>query len=175
MLSAVDPVSGQYIRDVDGKPVHQRNILYYLVRPNNHNAISRGYACTIDDATHTLADPYCPHKILIRKVIRKEAAGVPEELLTTTEVDAYLTLPNGYDVSGMVGEEGFPGVEPGTIKNVGFGLLSFRVDALNPPFFNLTFRAIRLAEAERKISVGSTPLNTGRFTVEIRRSIFPRN
>lgn len=176
MLSAIDPATGLYVRDVDGTSIYQRNILYYCIRPDNHARVSGGISCSIDDTTYPQGDPFCPHKMVIRKVIRKEANLTdPETLLTAGEVVPFLTAPNGYDLSGMSGEVGTPGVDPNTIRQVGLGLLSFEVRTGTPPFVELITRAVRLREAGSKVGVGSLPMDTGPFTVEIRRSVLPRN
>ena len=175
MLSSEDD-AGVHIRDTDGLPIYQKNVLYYLVRPNNHNTISDGITCTINDGAYPNGDPFCPHKILIRKVIRKEAnAADPETLLTQAEVDAYLTLPDGYDLSGMTGEYGTPGVKNGEIRVVGNSLLSFEVDQSNDPFVRLVFRAVRINEARKEIpGFGSVVLDTLPQTLEIQNSVLPR-
>ena len=71
MLSSEDD-NGVHIRDADGLPIYQKNVLYYLVRPNNHGSISDGVNCDVNDGAHPEGDPFCPHKVLIRTVIRKE-------------------------------------------------------------------------------------------------------
>jgi hypothetical protein len=176
MLSAVDPADGLYKRDVEGLPIYQRNILYYLVRPNNHAAISNGFTCAIDDASHPNGDPFCPHKIMIRKVIRKEAnAADPETLLTAAEVDAYLTAPNGYDLSNMNSEVATPGVDANSIRIAGTRLLSFEIDNTAAPFLRLNFRAVRLREAEKTLpGLGAVDLDEEPLTVEISTSVLPQ-
>ncbi len=175
MLSAIDPATGLYVRNPDGTALYQRNILYYLIRPNNHGLVSGGINCTTDDATYPFGDPFCPHKILIRKVIRKEAnLANPETLLTTGEVTPYLSAPNGYDLGVMAGEVGSPGVDPNSIRQVGLGLLSFQVTTADP-FIRITMRAVRLREAQSKVGIGTQPFDSGPFTVEINHSVYPRN
>ena len=175
MLSSEDD-NGVHIRDTDGLPIYQKNVLYYLVRPDNHGSISDGVNCDVNDGAHPEGDPFCPHKVLIRKVIRKEPTATdPETLLSQAEVDAYLTLPDGYDLSGMTGEYGTPGVKNGEIRVVGNGLLSFEVDQSNAPFVRLVFRAVRINESRKEIpNFGSVVLDTLPQTLEIQNSVLPR-
>ena len=175
MLTAVDEF-GEFQRDDDGVPIYQRNILYYLVRPNNHATISDGVNCDINDGAYPNGDPFCPHKILIRKVIDIETDPmISEPLLTYVGVDTYLTLPDGYDLPGMVAAVGAPGVVDGSIRVVGSNLLSFDIDQSAPPFLRLLFRAVRINESRKEIpGFGSVDLTREPQTLEISTSVLPR-
>lgn len=110
-LSAVDPATNLLVRNEDGAPVWQRNILYYLVVPSNHTSCKgvlgpNGY------------DEGCSHKMLLRQVIDNSNGGVQELL---ADVTAYLGRPNGVDTTGVGG----PGTEQ--VSVVSTNLLWFRV------------------------------------------------
>lgn len=166
---------GVHVRDADGVPIYQKNVLYYLVRPDNHDRVSHGVVCTIDDTAHPDGDPFCAHKILIRKEIRREPdPSEPETLLSQAEIDSYLTLPDGFDLSGMTSEYGTPGVKDGAIRVVGNALLSLEIDQNNLPFVRLIFRAVRINESRKEIpGFGSVVLDTLPQTLEVQYSVLP--
>lgn len=178
-LSAVDPASGRFQRKADGSPRWMRNILYYLVVPQNHAALY-GYTCTGGPGADGY-DDRCPHKALVRKVIDAGAAtttddSTPEEvLLTSAEVAGYLTAPSGLDVSGMIGE---PGLE--NARLLAHELLGFRVFlAPEPSDFptevQVDVRGVAVASAEHLVGVGTRSLSEGRFTLGYGFSVFPSN
>lgn len=110
-LSPVDPVTETFVQDDDGRPVWQRNILYYLSVPANHTSCAglegpNGY------------EEGCPHKVLVRKVIDHSSAG-QQKLLKN--VAAYITRPASENDATSMG----PGQESAQI--VAVRLLWFRV------------------------------------------------
>ena len=171
-LSAQDPTTGEFLRTDDGHPRWQRNILYYSVVPDQHGQ-AFGFNCA-GGADADGYEAFCPHKILVRKVINNPpgAAGPTigsedQELLT--DVAPYLTRPQGYTIS----TSGQPGLESATIaaKN----LQSFRA-ALepNPGWENevaFTLGATRIEEASRTHRIGSEALDS--FTQTFNFSLFP--
>ncbi|MEW6282596.1 MAG: prepilin-type N-terminal cleavage/methylation domain-containing protein, partial [Candidatus Eremiobacterota bacterium] len=177
-LSPVDPATGQVARRKDGNPFWQRNILYYLVVPTNHQALF-GSTCAGGVGPNGL-DDRCPHKVLVRKVIDSGGAtqpGAPESTAERplTNLTPYLTRPNGYSLTAMGGEPGLSQVEI-----VGARLLTFRVEVAPEPTRTLqevvvTLQGVALAEARKRLRVGQDPLSTGPFTRSLTLSVIPGN
>ncbi len=171
-LSAVDPATGDLVRKTNGSPFWQRNVLYYLVVLSN-----LGTGC-VGGSGPTGLDDRCPHKVLIRKVLDIGAPTLitdetSEEILAP-DVSSYLTRPDRFDVSSMVGGE----VESATI--VATGLLTFSSLPAPPPenLANqvlLDLRAVSVEDASREVAVGSASLYNSRFTEILNFSIFLRN
>ena len=158
-----DPQKEQFRRDLDGNPIWQRNILYYLIRPTNHDQIA-GRPCAIDPDIN--GDAICPHKMLVRKVINRPES--PEELLSASQIEQYLTAPNGFDVSAFQGE---PGLEEARI--IGANMLWFEaVDhTQGQALVDVDLRAVSLKEAIKQLPIGQEPL--GRFLLSHRLTIVP--
>lgn len=169
-LSADDPAAEtadtqQITRDpATGSPVWQRNIIYYAIRPSGHDALVN-MSCANDPAPN--GDGFCPHKFVIRKVVNLPAD--PETLIPAANISAYTTAPNGYDISGFSGE---PGLEESRI--IADRILYFQVSLLNS-VYNIDLRAVRLAEAQRKITIGSSSLLNGEMTIQHDMRIVPLN
>jgi hypothetical protein len=175
-LSAVDPATGLAVRKSDGTLFWQRNILYYLVVPDNHSA-TFGVDCT-GSADANGYEENCPHKILIRKIID---AGTPtdpadeateEVLLTTSQISTYLTRPTGFNTSNMNGEPGLA-----DIRLAANFLLTFRADLAPDTQWQREVRilcsAVKIRTAERELSIGNTPLSQTKFVRVLRLSLFP--
>jgi len=179
-LSPVDPATGQTLRKEDGTPFWQRNILYYLIVPGNHDAVF-GTSCAGGVGPNGY-DDVCPHKVLIRKVID---SGVPtvasdetteETLLSTAAIlgEPYVSQPDGFSVAGMAE----PGLEETRI--VATYLLTFFSTSAPPPNnfateLSIDLRALSIDEARREIPVGTTALFDSRFTRQGPVSVFLRN
>lgn len=144
--SAADKVTGEFRRQATGAPDWQTNIVYYLIRPNNHAAVAGGYNCGVDPAPN--GDGFCPHKMLIRKVVDQAT------LLTPAQVDSFLTAPSAYDVSAMT-DAGNPLLLETRI--IAANLLWFRVFETVPEI-DIELGASKTHEAERRFSVGSSSL-----------------
>lgn len=144
--SATDPLTGEFRREPTGVPDWQTNIVYYLIRPNNHAGVAGGYNCSADPTPN--GDGFCPHKMLIRKVVNQST------LLTSGQVDTFLTPPSGYDVSAMT-DAGNPLLLETRI--VAANLLWFRVFD-NLPEVEIELAGARIRDAERRMGVGSTTL-----------------
>ncbi|GMU57018.1 MAG: hypothetical protein AMXMBFR33_61640 [Candidatus Xenobia bacterium] len=164
--AAVGPNSEKFVRTTEAEPDWQRTILYYCIRPSNHNTLA-GFACGID--ANPNGDAFCPHKFLIRKVINLPAT--PETLMAPGAVDAYTTAPAGFDINSFAGE---PGLESARIISDKF--LWFEANrAAGSRLVTVDMRSFRLAEARRKISVGSNSLLNSRFTVHHQLRVLPQN
>lgn len=160
LLSAVDPSTGAFVRTSTGTPLWQRNILYYLTVPKNHNSLF-GVACTgtPDSNGYEIA---CPHKVLIRKVIDTGPPTDPtdpttiEEPIAATEAALYLTRPDQFDTSSMLIETG---LDEATIVTT--NLLSLTAElAPNKPKWpgevRVRLATVDIATAEREVIIGKT-------------------
>lgn len=176
-LSAQDPATGEMVRKSDGTPYWQRNILYYLIAPSEHEK-TFGVACE-GGAGPDGFDDRCPHKVLIRKVIDSgpatSAATDPEtseeELLAN--VSDYLTRPKGYAVSPMAAEPGVERAEPVAVR-----MLWFQVklaDPAEPGAVHIDIRAVAVDDAAKHLVVGRDPLAQGSFTLGRVLSVEPMN
>lgn len=161
-LSAEDPgeanVDLKYKRDsATGAPIPQANVLYYLVRPSNYTTVSGGITAAIDpDPTN---DFFAPHKFLIRKVIdRTPDPADREDLLTSTEVDAYLTAPTDYTLSPFAGE-----ADVVDFRLIADKMLSFEV-LLDQSVAEIKTSALRIDEARKRIQIGSASLKNDPLT-----------
>lgn len=174
-LSALGPDGKMAHKPGDGTAYYQRNVIYYLVVPGGHSDCAglvgpKG----MDDA--------CPHKVLIRKVVDLPPATDPnqppetheEGLIPVSDIDLYLTQPNGRDLSAMQSEPGVTRVE--VVAN---NLLWFDpVRMPDPDIANeieLDLRAVSLDDARREIKLGSVSLAEGRFTQQQLMSVIPKN
>ncbi|MCA9796235.1 MAG: type II secretion system protein, partial [Candidatus Eremiobacteraeota bacterium] len=150
--SAIDPNTGEFVRKPNGSPFWQRNVLYYLVVPTNHDNLF-GASCAGGVGPDGYDDT-CPHKVLIRKEIDFGPAtdttneANEETLMTPAEIGPYLTRPNGYSVTTFAGEQA-------QIK--ARELLGFRV-MLNPLPATIEVRGVNLPRANKSLAVGTVSL-----------------
>ena len=164
-LSATDysvPTDQQrFVRDIDGRPDWQRNILYYLIRPADHDA-QVGHACGNDPAT---SDAFCPHKVLIRKEINQTTIIPPGSIST------YTTAPTNYNTASMVSGA----VTEAKILSDQF--LYFTITGFVPGrrLVNIDLAATRVREASKKITIGGTSLLNSPFTSRHFMLIVPQN
>lgn len=162
-LSPIDPTTGTFVQDDDGRPVWQRNILYYLSVPANHGSCAG------------LAGPGgyeqgCPHKVLVRKVINSTGPDGKQRLLKN--VSSYLTRPQTESDASSSG----PGQESAEI--VGTRLLWFRV--LDDPSGSeasriIDARSVAIASAQRVATVKPTGYAEGPYTHFARWPLTARN
>lgn len=175
-LSPVDPASGLSLRKDDGSPFFVNHVLYYLVIPKGHAKLY-GYACAGGTDTDGY-DDRCPHKVLIRKVIDAPPVtdasneATEEALMTSSQINQYLTAPDGFNVDAMKSE---PGVLSVHLR--AHSLLYFRARlapvATSPREISLDLRAADIRRAEKEVRVGSVSLAQGRFTTQCLFSAFP--
>ncbi|MCE7872127.1 hypothetical protein DYH09_17340 [bacterium CPR1] len=175
-LSPIDPATGEVVRKQDGTPFWQRNVLYYLVVPQNHNN-TFGQICA-GGAGANGYDDRCPHKVLIRKEIDSGPPTLPTDETTEetllNNVAPYLTRPNGFDLTAMA-EAGL-----GEKKIVASFLLGFESFSAPPPAglpveVLVDVRAMSIEEARKEIRVGSDPGYASRFTHQAPFSVYLRN
>lgn len=175
-LSAVDPVTGEFMRTSTGEPFWQRNIIYYLAVPQNHVTLF-GFTCS-GGADANGFEVQCPHKVLIRKVVDGGGATDPldettiEQPLTPTEAAGYLSRPIGFDTSAMNSE---PGVTDVSIAAT--NLLSMQVelapDARWEREVRIDLLSVAILSAQREVRIGQNPMNASRFTTAVELQIFP--
>jgi hypothetical protein len=160
--------------NTDGTPRWQREILYYLIKPANHDAYA-GMSCP--GSTSDSSDSVCPHKLLIREEIDQKApAGTdPTNAFvaqTLSDPTTFLTAPTGTNVAPLV---------TGTVVKsevVAINLLSMNV-TLGPPAdareVIVDLRAVRLADAAHNIAIGTSDLSTSRYTTQYPLAAVPEN
>ncbi len=141
----------------DGSAFWMRNVTYYLVVPDGHT----GCAGHRDNRSY---DDACPHKVLLRQETDQPPASNPGDPLT---VETLIPVPATYPRP-----VGFP-MTP-TLRTVAVNLLTFRT-TLAVGAVNVDLRAVAVADASRSLSIGSTPLGTGRFTLQEVFSVYPKN
>ncbi len=163
-LSAINSTTGEMelINDGSGNPWFFENIFYYVTVPQNHDAMY-GVSCT--GGNEGGFDYNCPHKILLRGVADENPATTPKD--STTE-DALLPTISTL----LVRPTGFP--KGAALRTVGANLLTFQVQR-NGAELQIDLRAVSLAEAKREVPLGNYSFRTGRYTIEHRFSVFPRN
>ncbi len=166
-LSPWDEATSNLLRTSAGRPLWQRNILYYCTVPRQHDELY-GATCTgrPDGQGYEMG---CPHKVLVRKVINNPAgSGEAEELLAPGRIANYLTRPRRLDLPG-----GEPGLEEATI--VATGLVTFRVrrDPApdSPGEIAVHLAAVGPEMRRRQRRAGSAPLDEA--LRELHFSVFP--
>lgn len=182
-LSARGP-NGEFVRDSDGYPYWQRNILFYLAKPQNHDAV---YGMTCAAGTNPSGDDVCPHKMLLRVDIDfppvtvplpappnpPGPGDVPEQLISTTDIGNYLIAPTGQDVSAIQSQAGVQ-----EVRIVTTGMLWFKVQpSPGAPTEGLQadLRAVAVKEAAKLTPIGSVSLFNSPNTLRNIFSIFPNN
>lgn len=163
-LSAVNITSGaqQPLEDGSGNPYLFVNVFYYPTIPSNHDALF-GQSCT--GGNNGGYDDQCAHKILLRCVEDQNPAYDPSDPGTQDVLHPGLT-------GLMTRPINFP--KTPTRTTVGINLLTFRAQTL-PGELRITLKAVSLAEARRKLALGTTSLDSSRFTLEQVFSVFPRS
>ena len=171
-LSPLDS-SGRVARKYNGTPLYQRNVLYYLIVPNNHQQVY-GTTCA-GGAGPGGYDDRCPHKVLVRKVIDSGTVTTStdelteETLMTPAQVAPYLTRPTGLSAANMNSEVGVQ-----SVSLVGRQLLWFKVDTTPAPV-QFEIRATNLLRANRTLRVGTVSLYNDPLTAELRLTLVPGN
>lgn len=165
-LSAIDPLTGQFVRHDDGTPRWQRNILYYSVIPNGLEVDFQGSG--VDSGGYEASYPY---KVLVRKQIDFHAPTLASDPTAVEElipdITPYLERPSGLTFSSNDAE---------AVTLVANHLLGFQ--AVPDPGLrsvNLVLQAAALEEARAEFPIGSRSLLDPRFLLERRMEMFPGN
>lgn len=166
-LSAIDPVTGEFVRNEDGTPRWQRNILYYCVVPTGLSAFGFN-GSGIEESGFEVSHP---GKFLVRKVIDSGDVTTPTDPATQetllADISSYLEVPNGTSLSA-------PDSESVTI--VGRNLLSFRVERNDPMRrISVVLQAARLENRQLNFTVGSESLLKPGYLLERRLELYPEN
>jgi prepilin-type N-terminal cleavage/methylation domain-containing protein len=173
MLSAEDTASGRFVRSPEGAAFWQRNILFYLTVPLDHD-VRYGVACQSWGRV-------CPHKILLRKVIDSGAPTLPasppedvETLIAPLAITAYLTRPASLDLSTISSE---PGVV--SVDYVSGHLLDSRVtletSGTRVTEASCVLEAAMVEDARHRLEVGRDPFPPVLFTLSRRIGVVPIN
>jgi type II secretory pathway component PulJ len=160
-LSAIDPDTGMFVRNIDGTPRWQRNILYYLVVPTGKN--TTGFSGTgIEDSGYEVSHP---GKVMVRKVIDNNPDPAEEELIA--DISSFLEAPN----DGLLNA---PNSESASL--VAVNLLGFRVDKDDTlQRVALVLQAAKLEEQQHRFAIGSQSLLDPQYLLERRFELFPEN
>ncbi len=166
-LSALDPDSGRFIRNSDGTPRWQRNVLYYLAVPSGPRpgGFSGG---GLEQDGYEVSYPF---KLLIRKVIdygppTDSTDSTPAETLIP-DISPYLETPHGFQVGKGAAE---------SVGIVARDLLTFRVRTdTDLRRVTVLLRAANHVEAARDFALGSAPLDQPKYLFERRLELFPQN
>lgn len=165
-LSAIDPVTGEFVRCEDGQPHWQRNVLYYAASPTGLSAFNYLGAGT-DVGGYEVS---CPFKVLIRKEINFDTdPDHVEPLMPYSEIENYLQRPDGYDVSSMAG----PNVSARPISG---NIVTFRVDL--QPFSDsvvVDLRATAIDRARREGRIETRNLVDNPASQQLLLSLYPPN
>lgn len=175
-LSAADPATGAVDRAEDGTPRWLRNVLYYPAVPTNHTALY-GTSCAggVDVDGY---DVFCPHKVLIRKVIdygsatTYQGSGPEEGLIPAADINQYLTAPTGFSVGvdTSKGEEESRVLVPRLLT-----FRAWRAPAALAEEIGFLARCTSIQELGKATRVGSVSLETAPQTESMEFSIFPQN
>lgn len=172
-LSAYDPDTKTFVRNGGGRSFWQKNVLYYLTVPLDHDS-RFGVHCADQDLV-------CPHKILLRKVIDTGAPTSPasveadeETLASSAEISVYLTQPATLDLAGLAAEPGVVSVDyvAGYLLDMAVTLSS---QGLNVSEAEVVLRAGLINDAKAHLKVGTDPFNKGTFTLSREIDVVPRN
>lgn len=163
-LSAVNVTDGSIalLPDGSGNPYFFQNIFYYITTPTNHDALF-GQTCTGgNDGGY---DYNCPHKILIRGVEEQNPTYDPSDDSTIetllSPLAPFLAQPTGF---------------PNTTARdtVAINLLTFQLRQVGNEI-RVDLRAVSIADARRKVSLGNFNFNNSGFALQYIFSVFPRN
>jgi hypothetical protein len=173
LLSALNPASQTFCRKTtDGLPFYQRNIVYYLAVPRDHDSLF-GVSCAGTDTR-------CPHKFLIRRVFDSGPPTAPdsplskeEKLLGPGQVQDLIPLPRGYSLE-------LTGADSESDKLVATGLLDMSVslgsgDSAASREVRVTLSGFDVEDAGKKVRLGQQDLKDSSYTHTIVFSVFPGN
>lgn len=170
-LSAIDPLSGNFIRKDDGTPFWQRNVVYYAVTPlglADMGYLGSGQAVNGYEVA-------CPFKLLIRKEIDSgdpttaDTSSSIERLMTYAELAGHLNRPNGFSCAGM-------GAGNASVKAVSANILTFQCD-LDPELrgISVDLRCTATDRARREGGISDRDLSAEPFTTQLAFTLLPPN
>lgn len=170
-LSAVDPATGKFVRKKDGTPFWQRNIVYYLAVPSEHDAI---YGLRCGNVRY-----HCPHGMLVRRVFdtgavtsSTSAEAKIERLMTSAQVGERLKRPRRASLL----EFGNPTAESEEIAATGLVDFEARIAPAGwPGEVEVRLSGFQLAEAGKVMRLGQEDLSQSPYTRHLLLSMFPGN
>lgn len=184
-LSAERADGQGFALDRDGYPYWQRNILYYLAIPSDHDAL---YGGPCQPSSNPDGNDCCPHKVLIRVVIDADKKteplpdlpadvpddSSPEELLSPDKIEGYLLAPKGLDVSKLMA---LPKVQ--SVQVLAPTLLWFQVQLMGTTLedgIQVDLRAVALREANsRSGGLGASSLLDDPLTQQSLFTVITKN
>ncbi|MBS2038376.1 prepilin-type N-terminal cleavage/methylation domain-containing protein [bacterium] len=161
-LSCLD-ASGKPTRDNAGNPAWKKNILYYSIKPQQHDSLA-GITCQPGGPSGL--DDFCAHKVLIRKEIRYQSGSGPEVLIPSSAIASYLKAPNQLDFSVV------RDTPDQTVTVLARQLLAFDAQAQDGGV-DISIQAVELARARREIAIGNQSLSNSKFTQSYRFQVLP--
>jgi prepilin-type N-terminal cleavage/methylation domain-containing protein len=169
-LSPIEPTTDEVGRKDDGTVLWQRNIVYFLTVPQDHDQLF-GVSCQGQDTR-------CPHKFLVRRVFDTSSPTDPrststteERLMSEAEVQTLTGSPRGFELD-------FPGLSSESDELVARGMLTFQVTrepAEYPGEVEVRLGGFDVMEAGKKVVLGQTPLDDSPYTHRVLFSSFPGN
>ncbi len=170
LLSALDSNGSQRCRKEDGTPFWQRNVLYYLCTPTDHDKLF-GTSCQVQPF-------FCPHKVLVRRVYDAQLVTRPtspeaniEELMSVAQIKTRALPPRNLNSA-------FPGAPSEKSEIVATGLLDFTVTKGSegwPGEVVFRLKAFQADSAGKVSRIGQEDLRNSPFTHEALGSVFPGN
>jgi prepilin-type N-terminal cleavage/methylation domain-containing protein len=161
-LSPDTSPTSQAVYGTDGTAFWMRNIVYYLIVPQNHDALNNHVCAGVADAYGY--DDGCPHKILMRQISDQNTSDPTNP---TTEQSLLSPFPT------FARPIGYP--KTSSLTTVAIHLLTFRCTLPHPGQIQIDLRALSFDDASKSVSIGSTPLSQTPFVIEQTFSVFPRN
>ena len=165
------PYIPQY--NFDGTARWQRQVLYYLIKPADHDAVA-GMSCP---GSTSSADSICPHKVLIREEVDENAppGTDPTNVFAAqalSDLTAFLNAPTALNVAPMVTGQVV------RAELVAINLLYLNV-TVGPPGqpeeVDVDLRAVRLVDAAHNIQIGSADLGASPYTIQYPLTVVPEN
>ena len=169
-LSAQDPASREFVRKSTGRPFWQKNILYYLAVPEDHDQRFH-MSCVAQERV-------CSHKILIKLVIDHGHPTTPdsseadeEQLIPSSEIQTYLSSPPSLDLSSLTADPRVLSAE-----YVAGSLLDCEVEILSGGReIHCLLTAGLIEDARKNFPLGKVPFPDRSFTLSRMVGILPSN
>ena len=172
-LSARDPLTGVFVRGQNGRPFWQKNILFYLTVPDDHDQ-RYGVSCTAFERV-------CSHKILVRKVIDAANPTTPtsdeedeEVLLNDGQVLEHLLRPDTIDLSAQAS---MPGVVEARYITGNLLDMSVDLDEVDGRIreISVLLEAGLLEAARNRLVIGRDEFTSPTFVLARTVGVIPRN
>jgi type II secretory pathway component PulJ len=165
-LSAIDPDTGAFVRNEDGTPRWQRNILYYSVLPSGLDQSFSGSGINVGG--YEMSNPY---KVLVRKVIDQGDVTDPNDPSTQesliSDITPHLERPQEFSFASGNTE---------AARVVGRNLLSFRATKnAGLEGLQLSIISVNIEETRKTVPIGTVALDNPQFTMVRDLTLYPQN